>query len=307
MKRRPVVIDCDPGVDDTLAIVLANANKQLDIRAINPVAGNVPYSSTSENTLRLVNRLGIDCRVGRGAERPLVLEPFTAGKIHGLDGLGGYILEKGDNDFDEKYAWDVLYEEAVRAEGELELIILGPSTNVAIALKAHPDLEKLIRRVTMMAGTLTQGNTNPYAEFNVRVDPHATQIILESGIREKYMCGLDGNLSCAFTTEETFDLFRMESSITDMTDHIATFIDRRNKAMWNLTVNNINDLCAMACMIEPEIAEYREVNCHVECYDIPSIGRTIVSDEGEKNLHYLVRADKQRYMEMIREMMRYYR
>ncbi|MBR6957918.1 MAG: nucleoside hydrolase, partial [Erysipelotrichaceae bacterium] len=82
MKRRPVVIDCDPGVDDTLAIVLANANKQLDIRAINPVAGNVPYSSTSENTLRLVNRLGIDCRVGRGAERPLVLEPFTAGKIH---------------------------------------------------------------------------------------------------------------------------------------------------------------------------------------------------------------------------------
>ncbi|MBR0473797.1 MAG: nucleoside hydrolase [Erysipelotrichaceae bacterium] len=307
MNKRPIVIDCDPGVDDALAIVLANACPELEVKAINPVAGNVPYSSTSENTLRLVDYLGMDCRVGKGADRPLLLERFTAGKVHGLDGLGGYVLPKGSKDFDEKNAWDVLYEEAVKAKGELELIILGPCTNVAIALKAYPELENLIKSVTLMAGTRGKGNTNLFAEFNVRVDPHATQIVLDSKIKEKYMCGLDGNLTVALTREEGDEIFGVESRITEFTDYIAKFIDHRNKSMWNLTVNNINDLCAMACMIDPSIAEYSDVNCHIECFNMESIGQTVISEEGEKNLHYLIKADKERYMDMLKEMMRYYK
>ena len=92
MSKRPVVIDCDPGVDDTLAIFLAASHPELEIRAINPVAGNVGYESTSQNALRLADLIGIDCRVGRGAEEPLIAPCRTAGAIHGKGGLGGYEL-----------------------------------------------------------------------------------------------------------------------------------------------------------------------------------------------------------------------
>ena len=112
MKRRPIIIDTDPGVDDTIAIMLANANQdKIDIKAITPVTGNVPYSSTSQNALRLVKYLGMDCKVGMGADNPLFIASKTAGDIHGSGGLGGYQLPESDKDFD-GYAWDIIKEEA---------------------------------------------------------------------------------------------------------------------------------------------------------------------------------------------------
>lgn len=308
-KKRPVVIDCDPGVDDTLAIILAASCPELDIRAINPVAGNVPYEYTSQNALKLRELLGLDCRIGRGAERPLIIPAKTAGTIHGLDGLGGYQLPPATKDFDEKYAWDVLWEEAVRAEGELEVIVLGPMTNVAIAIKSHPELKRLIKKITLMAGTAHEGNTNPYAEFNVWVDPHACEIVFQSGIPIA-MCGLDGNESCMLLGEELFEVFDRPSRITPVTSHIAHFMHTRNVERWHQAGSTINDLVTMACFIDPSIAVYESCYTFCDIWNEESLGQTVVDMEHtsskQPNVDVLLKADKTRYKKMLYQMMDWY-
>ncbi len=309
-RRIPLVIDTDPGVDDTLAILLINAHRdKYDIRAINPVHGNVHYGDTSTNALRLAEYLNIDCRIGKGAVKPVVRAARTAGTVHGSGGLGGYDLPETDRQFDEKYAWDVLYEEAVKAGGELELVTLGPVTNVAIAFLAHPDLKNYIKKIYSMAGTAGKGNTNAFAEFNVYVDPEAFQILVSSGV-PVYMCGLDGNASCGLSSEEILSLFHEESRVTDLTGTIASFIEDRNVRKWGMKINTIHDHVTMACYIYPEIAEFRPMHCSVELAEADAEGQTKVCEPDEDhpaNIWYLVKADKQRYMEITRKMMKFYK
>jgi len=308
MNKRPVVIDCDPGVDDTLAIFLAASRPELDIRAICPVAGNVSYEQTSQNALRLRDLIGLDCRVARGAVQPLIAPSRTAGAIHGKGGLGGYVLPEARRDFDADYAWDVLYQEAVRAGGALELVTLGPMTNVAIALKRHPDLAGLLKKITCMAGTAHQGNTNPYAEFNVFVDPHACEIVFAAGVPVA-MCGLDGNDSCMLTRAEMASLFNVPSRITDVTSHIAHFIDTRN-AEWGLDGSTIHDLVTMACFIDPSMAVYEPCYTVCETRSASAAGQTVVdlwhTSGRQPNVDVLLRADKSRYLAMIAAMMNWY-
>ncbi len=309
MTKRPIVIDCDPGVDDTLAILLAASCPELDMRAINPVAGNVGYALTSENALRLREFIGLDCRIGRGAQRPLIVPFEDAGDIHGKGGLGGYQLPEATRGFDDAYAWDVLYEEAQRAGGALELVTLGPLTNVAIALMRHPDLAGMIKKITMMAGTAGQGNTNVYAEFNVRVDPHACDLVLRSGI-PLALCGLDGNESCRLDGEELFRVFEQPSRVTPLTSHIAHYTHERNVVKWGLKGSTINDLVTMACFIDPSIASYEPCYTVCETRSSLSLGQTLIDlyhvSHQPPNADILLRADKGRYLQMIEGMMRWY-
>jgi len=210
---------------------------------------------------------------------------------------------------DEAYAWDVLYEEACRFPGELELIVLGPMTNVAIALRCHPDLKEKLKGITAMAGTAHSGNANTYAEFNVWVDPHAFQMVLQSGIPLR-ICGLDGNNTAALVTEEIERIFDAPSTITAYTSAIAHFIHNRNIKQWCLTESNINDLCTMACLIDPQIAQYKPVHVRCELSGEETIGQLIFGEPGgklEENALYLQCVDKERYLLMLEQMMEAYR
>ena len=142
MIKRPIIIDTDPGVDDTIAIMLANAHPEFDIKAITPVLGNVSYSFTSENALGLVEYLGIDCKIGIGADQPLFIKGMDSDGVHGKGGLGGYMLKNSGREFD-GYAWDIIRDEAIKAGGELELITLGPLTNIAITFMRYPEIKPL--------------------------------------------------------------------------------------------------------------------------------------------------------------------
>jgi pyrimidine-specific ribonucleoside hydrolase len=194
--RIPVIIDCDTGVDDALAIICGLASDQLDIRAFTTVAGNQTLEKTSVNTLNLVSFLGADIKVAKGAEKPLVRKLQTAEHVHGSGGLGGVILPKASQDFYEKNAVDTILEEAVNCNGKLELIAIGPLTNVAEAILAHPSLKQTIKRITLMGGSIDGGNHTPSAEFNIFVDPEAAQVVFNSGI-PIVMVGLE-------VTEEAF-------------------------------------------------------------------------------------------------------
>lgn len=142
----------------------------------------------------------MDCKVGDGARTPLFIENKDAGDIHGTGGMGGYRVPTPKKGFD-GYAWDIIKEEAEKAGGELEIVTLGPLTNIAITFLRYPEIKPLIKRIVCMAGTGGTGNMNRYAEFNVWIDPEAADIVFKSGVPVT-MCGLDGNDFCGITIDE---------------------------------------------------------------------------------------------------------
>ncbi len=200
-KKIPVIIDCDPGCDDTAALLLAFQCPELDIRAITTVSGNVSLDKTTYNALRVTEAIGASVPVHAGADRPMFRVPVYAPHVHGEDGLHGIQLPAPKKAVSGVHAWDAIYQEAVAQKGELELIAVGPLTNLGIALGKYSDLAKRIKRIVIMGGAAQGGNVTPCAEFNIYVDPEAADMVFRAGI-PLCVCGLDVTLKAYLTAGE---------------------------------------------------------------------------------------------------------
>ena len=187
----PTVIDCDPGTDDLAALILAHALPQMDVKAITTVAGNIELEGTTRNALGLVSLLDWDVPVAAGASQPLVRDLVTAADIHGGDGLLGVELPSPrDGALDPRPAWELIRDTALAADRPIDIVAIGPLTNIAIALATYPELPGRIRRIVIMGGGVLAGNTTPAAEFNSLVDPEAALRVLDSGV-PCYLASLD--------------------------------------------------------------------------------------------------------------------
>lgn len=195
MNKRPFIIDCDTGTDDAIAIAAALHCPVIEVKAITSVNGNVMEKYTSANNLNLVEHMGKDVPVAHGAVMPLlggyVEEDGNEENCHGATGMGSVVLPPASKShFDPRVASELIYDVAVACKGELELLVIGPMTNIAIALCNHGDLAGLIKHIWFMGGAAHGGNVSPTAEFNIWVDPEAAHIVLQSGIPAT-MVGLD--------------------------------------------------------------------------------------------------------------------
>jgi len=199
MDKIPIILDCDTGVDDAIAIMLANKVENFDLLGITTVAGNVEVDKTTRNTLRVLELIEADIPVYKGAARPLFGDQITAEAVHGKDGLGGVDLPLHRSEVPNISAWDAIYREAVSFNGALELIAVGPLTNLATAFIKYRDLPEYINRIVIMGGSATSGNVTPAAEFNIYADPEAADIVFTSGV-PVYMCGLDVTMQAYFTS-----------------------------------------------------------------------------------------------------------
>lgn len=204
MKK--VIIDCDPGIDDAFAIAAAFLDPNIDILAIHSVAGNVGIENTTRNAQGLAHVLGYDGPINQGAGAPLIYAPFSAAEVHGHNGFGG-VTCPGYRALSEETA----FESAVRLLKEndkVTYLALGPLTNLAILIKAHPELMHKIEVISLMGGGIKGGNTTIAGEFNFYADPHAAHIVFESGI-PLIMAGLDVT-ERGYITKETIDTIKKE-------------------------------------------------------------------------------------------------
>lgn len=190
MHKIPIIIDCDPGVDDIAALLLARHIGHFDVKAVTTVAGNVELKYTTQNALQLLSFMEWDIPVAAGASRPLVRELETAEDVHGKKGMCGLTLPETSKTTVSRPAWDVIYETARKNQGNLDIIAVGPLTNIAVALAKYPELAGWVRRIVIMGGAILAGNTTPAAEFNIYVDPEAARRVFTSGI-PFYLCPLD--------------------------------------------------------------------------------------------------------------------
>ena len=210
MQKIPVLIDCDPGTDDIAALLLAKQIECFDVKAVTTVAGNVGLDFTTKNALQLLAFMGWDVPFAKGADKPLIRTLETAEDVHGISGMRGLTLPETDRAPLDMPAWDLLYQVASENKGTLEVIAVGPLTNIAIALAKYPELVSWIRRIVIMGGAFLAGNTSPAAEFNIYVDPEAAERVFTSGI-PFYLCPLDTTHEAYLTEDELIEIGQLGS------------------------------------------------------------------------------------------------
>lgn len=309
MQKIPVLIDTDPGVDDLTAILLANSCERFEIKAITAVSGNVEFEKVCKNALDIADFLGLDCRVAKGADRPLIEKPRYAHDIHGDTGLGTITFPVARRTFDEKAAWDVLYEEAVASDGELVVFAIGPLTNLALAVLKYPELPKYIKHVYSMGGSGSVGNQTPYAEFNYLVDPHAAEIVFQSGLNLT-MVGLDA-CYMAKCSDGFFDrLAKADSSISGLLKELAGDYTKLKAHFGPTYEYTLYDAITVAVAIDPSMmtAEYHNISCELRS-DL-TYGQSVVDyfdRSGKENKCWVVRSiDSAKYEAVMMDMAKYY-
>lgn len=303
MKK--IIIDCDPGIDDALALMLALRSPELDVAGITVVCGNVPAPLGAQNTLKVLKLMNrTDIPVYLGATAPLVRPLVTAQDTHGMDGLGesGY-PEVTDLPIHEN-AVDFIIESLHNID-DLSIIALGPMTNIALALKKDPQVFSRLSQLTAMGGSYkSHGNCSPVAEFNDWADPHAAKYVFEHLGRPITMVGLDVTRKIVLTPNliSLLGHFRDEVSqfIIDITKFYVNFHWEQEKILGCV----INDPLAVACFIAPELCSGFDAYVTVETEGL-CMGQSIVDamDFWRKphNAQVLTQVDEGAFMKMFLE------
>lgn len=302
MAKIPVWFDCDTGVDDATALLLANTLDSLEIVGISSVAGNVPVEFVVENNIKICDLMKVKYPVYAGATKPLFKEYRDARFFHGHNGIGDASLPNPSYSCEKIAAWDALHEAALKYKGALEVVAVGPLTNIAIAITKYPDLKDLVKRVLIMGGSAVSGNTTPVAEFNIYEDPHAAQTLFLSGI-PVVMCGLEVTMKAYLTMEEIDSIHAHGTPVTDFY-YASTRRSHTVSKSLGLPGLCIHDACPILFLAFPEIFKGEEAGVYVETQSEISLGKTVTDlysdfQFPEKNTFVLLDINREKFAEIM--------
>jgi purine nucleosidase len=278
MSPRPVIIDCDPGHDDALAILLAlGSPDELEVLAITVVAGNVPLALTEKNARKLCELGGrADLPVYAGCAHPLVRELVTAEYVHGQTGLDGPELPEPRMPLAGTHAVDAIVE-MLRAHppGTVTLCPTGPLTNIAMALRKAPDVVPRIREIVLMGGAIGLGNITPAAEFNIYVDPHAAKVVFEAGV-PLVMHGLDVTHQALVTPDRLQAIRALGTPLAYTVGGLLEFYNGYDQTRRGRAGAPLHDPCVIAYLLDPALFGGRACHVAIETQGEHTLGRTVV-------------------------------
>ena len=255
MSRQRIIIDCDPGQDDAVALFLAMASPdELEILGITAVAGNVPLELTQRNVRLMCDIAGHgDIPVFSGCDRPMIRELLTAEKVHGKTGIDGIEIVEPQTPLHEQHAVDYIVETLRAAEDEsVTLVPTGPLTNIGTVIDRAPDVLPKIRQLVIMGGAMREGgNYSPSAEFNILVDPHAAAIVFDCG-RPITAMGLDVTHQVLSTRARVERIRQLGNPVADATAGMLSFFERHYSKKYGVEVAPLHDPCTIARQLSPE-------------------------------------------------------
>jgi inosine-uridine nucleoside N-ribohydrolase len=293
-----ILIDCDPGHDDAIALLLALASPELELLGVTTVAGNQTLEKTTANAIRVLDFVGRDdIPVAAGADRPLTREPFVAAYVHGETGLDGPDLPPPQREPLNHHAVDFLAEHVAGAT----LVAVGPLTNVALLLERHPAVRP--ERIMLMGGSIGLGNVTPAAEFNVWADPEAAARVFDSGL-ELTMIGLDVTHQ-ALLLDADAEQLRTSGRTGRMVAELYDFFHRFHRDTYGFGGSPIHDAVAVAQVFRPELVQTEHRHVAIECDSELTRGRTVVDlwrrTGEEPNAHVGVGIDGRAFVELLLE------
>ena len=310
-SRRPFFIDTDTASDDAVALAIAFARDDLDIVGIGVVAGNVPLDSAVQNALYTREICGrTDVPVYVGAGHPLVFPLDTAQHVHGRDGMGDIGLDLTGRQPEPGHAVDALLAASHDHAGELTLVTLGPLTNIALAVRRDPTIVDRIPRVVIMGAAADHvGNVNPVAEFNMWVDPHAVQVVLDSGLNLEFVGWDISRRDAVIVPSEADRLRSIGTPVAEFCIDIQATVARFCAEETKLAGFDLPDPIAMAYAIDPSVAtETRRMFLEVECESSVTRGMVVMDLLGfsrrDPNALVVMHADHGRFIDHLEATLR---
>jgi pyrimidine-specific ribonucleoside hydrolase len=308
VSETPIVLDCDPGHDDALAIVLALARPELRLLGLTTVAGNAPLEATTENARRVLALLGReDVRVAAGAAAPRERPLEVAAAVHGAGGLEGADLPEPSVPRLPDDAVAFLRGTLAAASGPVTLVATGPLTNIAALLLSTPDLRSRIARICLMGGAIAEGNWTPAAEFNIWVDPEAAAIVFESGVPIT-MIGLDVTHQARFRPRDVDRLEALATPAGRVFADLLRYFSRYHAARYGWDGAPIHDAVAVAHLAVPGLIRTASYHVAVETHGQLTRGRTVVDTRGVRdgsgpvpNAEVGLAIDRDRFVELVIE------
>lgn len=274
-----LIVDCDPGIDDAIALLLAFAHPELNVLGISTVAGNLPLETTTTNARKICDLAGRSLPVFAGCARPLVVPPLYADQVHGASGLGGAQLPEPLGSPGLDYAVDWLVETVMTAQDPIGLATLGPLTNLALAIGKEPRITEKISQMVIMGGAIAEGNVTPFAEFNFYADPHAAQIVLTSGL-PIVLIPLDVTHQAIATTERRDRIRGIGSRVSETVLAMIEGYGLEEQAARGWDGPPLHDACVIAYWLRPELFELESMAIAVEL-EGEEIGRSRLVNEGD--------------------------
>lgn len=273
MTAKKLLLDCDPGLDDALALVLAHGDPNLDLVAVTTVGGNVALENTTRNALELREYLGFTgIPVAAGAAGPLVREAKNAAEVHGAGGLGDVILPKAELPLDGAHAVDLIINTLEASPGEVHLVAVGPMTNIALALRQEPRITEWAASFVIMGGSYTRGNTTPAAEFNIYADPEAAAEVFAADWNT-VMVGLDLTLQAMVTDTIKQRMRELGDLGRELVIPLATFWNDPQDPNWGGQA--VHDVCAVAYVSRPDLFRVVPARVEVETEGTWTAGMTV--------------------------------
>jgi inosine-uridine nucleoside N-ribohydrolase len=271
----PVLVDCDPGQDDAIALLLALASPELDVFGVTTVAGNQTIEKVTANALRVLELAGRgDVPVAAGADQPLAGELVVAADAHGDSGLDGPELPEPLSHPVEQHAVEFLAERLLAAARPVTLVPLGPLTNVALLLAERPEAAERIERIVLMGGAIAEGNMTPSAEFNIWIDPEAAAHVFASGL-DVTMVGLDVTNRAVLTPAHADEL-RSRGPVGEAVAAMLDFYGAFYREAYDHGGCPVHDALAVAHVVRPELVSTLERHVQVDISDGICRGRTVV-------------------------------
>ena len=308
---RKIIMDCDPGHDDAIALILAGAKRSpLDILAVTTVAGNQAVEKNTKNALNVLDIMGRhDIDVAMGATRPLIKEASFAAEIHGDSGLDGPTLPDIPKKAPlKKCAVEVMIEQIKASPEPVTIVATGPLTNVATALIKEPKIADHIASITLMGGG-TFGNWTPTAEFNIWVDAEAAKRVFDSGIRINVF-GLDVTHQVLATDDIIERFSKIDNDVARFVVELLTFFKSTYKAHFNMDGGPIHDACTILYLLQPELFTMQHTHIDIEhnsplTYGTMSVDLNNVTRKG-KNAYFATAVDVEGVWDVIEQQLRTY-
>jgi purine nucleosidase len=305
-----IILDCDPGHDDAVAILLALASPDdIDLLGLTVVGGNVLLQSTLLNARKVVTLAQRNCKVFAGCPRPMMRDMVTAEHVHGETGLdsgSGQPLGEPTVPVEPQHGVNFIVE-TVRAEPDqtVTLVAVGPLTNIAVAFAMAPDIIPRVKELVIMGGAgFEPGNITPAAEFNIYVDPQAARAVFESGVNLT-MFGLDLTHQMLVTPPRLEKINANGGRVGSVVADLLDFFNQYDIGKYGWDGAPLHDPCTVAYLIEPEIFEMRKMHVVVDTADGPSLGRTVTdwwaATDSTPNVLVATKGDAERFFGLITE------
>lgn len=307
----PIILDCDPGHDDAIALVLALASPELEVKAVTSSAGNQTPDKTLRNVLRMLTLLKrSDIPVAGGAVKPLMRDLIIADNVHGETGLDGPALPEPGFAPQNCTAVELMAKVLRESPEPVTLVATGPQTNVALLLNSHPELHAKIARIVIMGGAMGLGNWTPAAEFNIYVDPEAAEIVFKSGI-PVVMAGLDVTHRAQIMADD-IERFRAINNPVARTvaELLDFFMEYHKTEKWGFQGAPLHDPCTIAWLLKPEIFTTARRWVGVETQGKYTQGMTVVDyfmlTGNEPNTDIMLDIDRQAFVDLLAERLAFY-